>query len=165
MAYDKGGRPVGRPRQGSAKRIRASFTLAPENFAWLKSHADTVKQSSSQALEAALVHYQRICGQTASPLQSLCARYPNIFWDIDPNDINQNKHADFAIERVLEFGSLASVKDLLLIFTRGQIAEVVKHSRRISRKTARFWMLSLGITGKIRCLEKEFQNQLSKPWQ
>ena len=157
-------RSVGRPLKGKQKRVRVSFTLSANELAWLKSRARASRQSSSQTLDAALAHFRQVCGLEGSPLRKLVLRYPSIFWDIEADAVDQDKHVDFVIERVLELGSLASVKDLMLVFSSDRIVEVIRRSRRISRKTARFWAIRLGIEGGIRCLEEELPSQLSKPW-
>lgn len=30
----------------------------------------------------------------------------NLFWDIDPNNIDMEKHASFIVHRVLEYGTI-----------------------------------------------------------
>ncbi len=158
-------RPVGRPCKGKKKRVRASFTLSPEAVSWLSACAHGLRVSKSEAIESALQYYQKLCGEEGSPLKGLCAKYPAIFWDINPADVDDKKHSAYVIERILEHGSLASVRDLLLLFPAQRIANVVKNSRRISRKTALFWTAHLGIKEGVRCLSKEFLNPLSRPWE
>ena len=95
----------------------------------------------------------------------LVNKYPSVYWDVSAEGICEKKHISFLIERMLEHGTLAGIHDLFTVFSRSQIEKVVTHSRRISRKTALFWKNYLGIKETIRCLEKEYQNPLSKLWE
>lgn len=68
------------------------------------------------------------------------------FWDVAPGQIDLGKHSDYVIARLLEHGDLAAVRWVLATYTKRKIATVVKQSRQLSRKTANFWRLRLGIT-------------------
>jgi len=46
---------------------------------------------------------------------------------------------------LLEHGDLVAIRWLLRTYTRKEIAEVVKQSRQLSRKSANFWRLQLAI--------------------
>lgn len=66
-----------------------------------------------------------------------------LFWDIDPDRLDLQENKDFIIERVLELGDDAAVKWLFSTYPRSDILNVIAKSRRLSRKSARYWSLVL----------------------
>lgn len=49
---------------------------------------------------------------------------PRLFWDVDPETINERTHARYIIQRVLERGSLEDLKSTIAHYTmEGMIAE------------------------------------------
>ena len=67
------------------------------------------------------------------------------FWDVAPIQIDLREHSEYVIARLLEHGDLAAVRWLLMVYTKKEIAKVVRQSRQLSRKTANFWRLRLAI--------------------
>ena len=67
------------------------------------------------------------------------------FWDVIPTQIDLGEHPEYVIARLLEHGDLVAIRWLLRTYTRKEIAEVVKQSRQLSRKSANFWRLHLAI--------------------
>ena len=67
------------------------------------------------------------------------------FWDVIPAQIDLGEHSEYVIARLLEHGDLVAIQWLLRTYTRKEIAEVVKQSRQLSRKSANFWRLQLAI--------------------
>jgi hypothetical protein len=155
----------GRPRRGFKKRVRTSFTLRPDDVVWLEKQALRRQQSKSEMLEICIALAQREFFDLHTFTSKLVEKYPSVYWDISPEDVHEEQHFSFIIERMLEHGTLNGIHDLLITFSRKRIAEVVIRSKRISRKTALFWKNFLGIKGSIHCLKKESQNLLSKPWE
>jgi len=149
-------RSPGRPLKGAEKRVRMSFTLSPRQVQWIQQHSKQRGQSNSETIEAALARYEDFQNRETPTVRQLVSKYPLIFWDVESQAVEDGRHADFIIERMLEAGTLAGVRDLLSMFAPGRIAEVIKHSRRISVRTAKFWQVYLGIEGRIRCLEEEY---------
>ena len=96
---------------------------------------------------------------------SIAKKYPSLFWDVCVADVDDTQFREFVIERVLEHGSLESVHDLLSLYSREEIVDVVRSSRRISRRTAYFWQVYFSIEGPIRCIQRESQNKLSLLWE
>jgi hypothetical protein len=62
-----------------------------------------------------------------------------LFWDIDLKSLDPVENSDFIIERVLNMGDEDGLSWLWNGYSSDKILEVVKTSRRISRKTARCW--------------------------
>ncbi len=56
------------------------------------------------------------------------------FWDVDKEKIDKEKNKDFIISRVLEYGTIDDVRNLMENYTKKEIAETVKKSFNISKK-------------------------------
>jgi hypothetical protein len=59
-------RRAGRPRKGTLRRLRASFTLDPDRFAWLQALAESRGSSVSDTLDELLREAQAKPGRKAS---------------------------------------------------------------------------------------------------
>lgn len=77
------------------------------------------------------------------------------FWDVDLSKLDREKDKFFIISRVLEYGTMEDVVNLLSEYASTEIAQVVRKSRIIGRATANFWGLILNIPRSeiVRCLE------------
>ena len=80
------------------------------------------------------------------------------FWEYEAHRIDPEKEWYQVIERLLEYGDLAAIKWAYHFYTKEQIAEVVRKSRNLSRKTATFWQNLLGLPREeVRCLNTSCQ--------
>lgn len=61
-----------------------------------------------------------------------------LFWDTDPDRLDEEGHRAYIIERVLEYGRTEDVRWLFRRYDRGSIAEVVQKSRRLSPKSKNY---------------------------
>ena len=78
-------------------------------------------------------------------------------WDVKMEDLDIASHSIFVIERVLEYGDTRAFLWLLKTYTKENIINVLKESRRISPKTGNFYALYFGITKKeLLCIRKPF---------
>jgi hypothetical protein len=62
----------------------------------------------------------------------------NLFWDIDPSDLDMGKHAPYIVERVLDYGDL---KDWLFIrdyYGMEKLKEIALGLRSLERKSLAF---------------------------
>jgi len=66
------------------------------------------------------------------------------FWDADPAALDIRLHKTYIIERLLELGDERAVRWLFAAYPRPEIAEVVRTSRSLSKKSRSFWRLALG---------------------
>ena len=74
------------------------------------------------------------------------------FWDVDFTTLRLPAHEGYCIERILEFGDDEAIRWLCNSFARERLGQIVRQSRVISRKTANFWGLLLGIPrSQMRC--------------
>lgn len=68
-----------------------------------------------------------------------------LFWDIDPNTLDVEKHSRFIIERVLKKGNLEDWLYLKSIFTLEKIAKESKQIRSLDKKTLHFLSNYFGV--------------------
>jgi len=77
---------------------------------------------------------------------------PVIFWDTE--DIDLERHADYVIARVLDYGDEKDLKSLRTIYTDEQLIGVIKKRRGIQPLTAKFWAVYFKIPSEeIACLK------------
>ena len=81
--------------------------------------------------------------------------FHHLFWDCQPERIDSESHAPYVLERVLEYGSLTSVRWALEVYGAARIKEFVmgRGRRTLSRKTLAFWTLILGLDTEL-CFER-----------
>jgi len=72
------------------------------------------------------------------------ASLAKFFWDTDIYALDENTYSTFIIERLLEYGDDEAIQWVRSVYTKEMIAQVVRTSRRLSRKTVNFWALYLG---------------------
>lgn len=61
-----------------------------------------------------------------------------LFWDVNPDLIDEDKHARFVIERVLTRGNIKDFRKLLLTYDRERIRRELVHCRSLDQKTIGF---------------------------
>lgn len=67
-----------------------------------------------------------------------------LFWDVDPDTIDLDKHARYVIERVLDFGTDEEVRWMFRQYPREKIAGVLKLPRStVMPKSRALWELVL----------------------
>ena len=87
------------------------------------------------------------------------------FWDIDPGQLDVSAYPRYVIERLLEYGDFPELRWLFGRFSRQEIVDVLKRSRRLSRRRAAFWALYFDIPlQEVRCLQKPFHQQRDAIW-
>ena len=87
-----------------------------------------------------------------------------LFWDVDLNDLDLQKHKEWIISRTLENGTVDDVRLLFKAFPKSEIINAIKNSMRLSPITATFWKVYLNIKGEIKCLKKQLHPELQKLW-
>lgn len=65
------------------------------------------------------------------------------FWDCDFDSLTFKKYKIFISERILNFGTLDSVKWLFANINKTSILDILKNSRRLNKKTKNFWKIYL----------------------
>lgn len=81
-------------------------------------------------------------------------RVKRLFWDVKKEEVNLELHYPYIISRIMDFGNEEDVQWMLKTFSQEQIKEVVKKRKGLSKKSAIFWSVYLGIPrGEIECLK------------
>jgi hypothetical protein len=62
-----------------------------------------------------------------------------LFWDVKKDEVDIELHRSYIIRRIMDFGNMNDVKWMLETYSPEEIVEVVKRSKGLSRKSARFW--------------------------
>lgn len=91
-------------------------------------------------------------------------RMERYFWEVDVDRMDLEKHKNYVIERVLDWGKTDDVKWLLARYGKEGIKEALRQRRGLSRSTAVFWadMLDLDKRKEVACLKKE--ELAGSPW-
>ena len=90
--------------------------------------------------------------------------YP-FFWDVKKKKLDVQRNASFIIERLLEMGDDAAIRWVLATYPMEAIEGVVRDSRRLSKKTVRFWQLIFGLEDEeIRCLSAYYREVENPLW-
>ena len=61
-----------------------------------------------------------------------------LFWDVDPKSIDEEKHARFIIERVLTRGRAADFSELQRTYSKDRIRRELRNCRSLDPKTVSF---------------------------
>ena len=79
-------------------------------------------------------------------------RLRRVFWDARLSDISLERHQDFVVGRVLEFGDPASLRWLFRTYARKTIAEFLnaRGAAVLSKRAWNFWALQLGVSRRRR---------------
>ncbi len=87
------------------------------------------------------------------------------FWDIEPFHLNLNKDLFFIIERILEYGDDKSLKWLRNNYNDKDLVDVVKKSKKISKKTANIWRIYYDLKPEeITCLKRYYNQNNNVFW-
>lgn len=87
------------------------------------------------------------------------------FWEVNFENLDPKKRADYIIERLLEYSDIEGLRWLLKIYPQEKIIEVLKTSRTISQKGANFWALYFEIPKEeILCFQKQFRENSRVIW-
>ena len=66
---------------------------------------------------------------------------PELFWDVDAKTIDPKKHAQYIIERILDFGDLEEMRWIAHYYPRKLIIETMRESRVVDDKSKMLWSL------------------------
>lgn len=88
-----------------------------------------------------------------------------IFWDLDVEKLDPQKHSYQIIDRILEWGNTPQVHWMFKTYSKKEIVDVVKNSRQLSPKSANFWANYYDIPkDEVRCLNKRFMAIRKSIW-
>ena len=79
-----------------------------------------------------------------------------LFWDVDSATINQETHASYIVNRVLEIGQMDDWKLLLQLYGLERIISIAKDLRTLDSKTVAFLSAISGVPKtEFRCYTKK----------
>ena len=83
------------------------------------------------------------------------SEFHHLFWDCEPGRLELEAHAPYILERMLEYGSLASIRWATDVYGTERIKKFLLNRgwRTLSRKTLTFWTLFLGLEAEP-CFER-----------
>lgn len=88
-----------------------------------------------------------------------------IFWDLDVERLDTQKHSYQIVDRILEYGNTPQVHWMFKTYPKKEIIEVVKKSRQLSPKSANFWANYYQIPKEeVRCLTEPFMARRKSIW-
>lgn len=64
-----------------------------------------------------------------------------LFWDVNPATIDPQKHAQYVIERIADFGNDAEARWALEYYDRGLLRGIIHNSRALRPRTKTLWTL------------------------
>jgi len=67
----------------------------------------------------------------------------SLFWDVNPENIDPKKNAQYVIERILDFGTDKEVKWMWDFYDKKLIKKIVTKSRCLRPRTKNAWTLLL----------------------
>jgi len=87
------------------------------------------------------------------------------FWEIDPKDLDLQEYRIYVVRRILEYGDVKAVAWLLKNFKKSEIKNVLINYRGLSRKSANYWAIVLGLPKeKVRCLNRPSPKEQKRIW-
>lgn len=100
-------------------------------------------------------------GQPVAPPTDIGRFFCEIAW----TDKIAEQYPFYVVERLIENGDMEAVRWVRKRYGEGFVGDVVRRSRRVSRKTARYWQRMLQIPEEeVRCLSKSWLNRPNRFW-
>jgi hypothetical protein len=79
----------------------------------------------------------------------------SLFWDTDPAALDRDRHRNYMIERVLQYGRPPELGWLFRVYSTADVVETIRQSRNLDRKTVSFWAIHFGVPiQEFRCFQK-----------
>lgn len=98
-------------------------------------------------------------------IQILPSYFAKYFWDIDASRLDVHQHTFYIIERILEYGDEKALQWIQTEYGRDKVKQVVMQSKKLSKKSAYFYLLYYQLDKKeIVCLQEDFQNKHRQIW-
>lgn len=89
----------------------------------------------------------------------------NLFWDIDQNELDPDKHGIFIVKRILEKGDVDDIGWAMKLYGREFVADVFqKNIGKFDFKSNNFWCFYFNIN-KSQCIRKQSMKKQSPFWQ
>lgn len=86
------------------------------------------------------------------------------FWDVRFENLDLDKKPRFILKRIINRGDTSALRWAKTKFSNDDIRELIMTTRDISRKTANFWAMILGVDPKrVPCLQKPYVRRKIPP--
>lgn len=90
---------------------------------------------------------------------------PSLFWDVNPEEMNPAKHANFIITRILDKGDLDDFSWAVNFYGKETVEKVFqKNIGKLNSKTGNFWCFYFNLD-KSQCIPKRLVKKQSPFWQ
>ena len=76
------------------------------------------------------------------------AKFQDVFWEVEPDELDTEKYPEYIMERILEYGTLEGLKWLRNILGDERIKQYITSRtgrRRLSTITLNFWQIILNV--------------------
>lgn len=90
-------------------------------------------------------------------------RRRSLFWDVDPDTIDPDKHAGYVISRILFLGNLEEFLWAKSVYGEERIKKEVIKSRELDSKSQNFWCSYFNINPLV-CTKKQSMLKHSPFW-
>lgn len=89
----------------------------------------------------------------------------SLFWEVDPDTVDIHAHCEYILGRVLELGTMESVRWAIETYGKAKTREFVlgRGLQILSRKTVNYWALLLGLQGE-ECIQKFLKGPKNPLW-
>ncbi len=90
-------------------------------------------------------------------MNTIPADFKRYFWDTNIENLDLQKHQNYIIERLLEFGDFEQIDWINKSYNREIIKSVLMSSKRISPKTGNFFSLIYNFPKEeMQCMKKRY---------
>jgi hypothetical protein len=90
-------------------------------------------------------------------------KFHRYLWDVDLTQLDPIKHQTFIIERFLEYGDEAALKWLQQTYSKEDIIQILKSSRKISVKTGNFYAILYQLDPtELTCIQQPFTQKQNR---
>ncbi len=71
-------------------------------------------------------------------------RRPSLFWDVEPADVDPERHARYVVERIMDFGTDDEVRWMWRAYPKEELRRILDLPRSmVHPKSRAFWKLML----------------------
>jgi transcriptional regulator with XRE-family HTH domain len=149
--------------QASRRAGTSAATLSRYENGWTRFELYTLKKLAAALgceLDIRLKAIPRSAG--SSDKAARIARLRRLFWDRPLRDGDIRRHPRWVLERVLEYGQLDDVHDVMSLLGRDVFLEQIRRVKGMSPKTREFWRLML--EEEPQCTKKPCRPQAANFW-
>ena len=92
-------------------------------------------------------------------------RKVSLFWDIDQNSLDPDKHGIFIVKRILEKGDVDDIEWAIQIYGKEFMQDIFqKNMAKLDSKSNNFWCFYFNLNAS-QCIQKQLTKKQSPFWQ